>query len=263
MTSIRLMSAADNVVETARVAGADLESEASNASGLESRLVSFQSPDGALRGSFRVEGCQVVDADISLKFPKWNKGSAFKTTLGSFTLNQVLNSSISVHTALGQLRRLAATCEQHHLTAAALSQHVSQICSEVTQSLRFAMRHLLTPPCDKLFPHAEPSLNLAFQPTLPVDMIVEFTVENKDIIISAYQLAVLTQAPTKPPLRQAVKGSPVGLTFQVVLHGVPHLVEVVDFAQVACPCQYETAVARIYNSIQLCCELTEKIRVLT
>jgi len=233
---------------------------------LESRLVSFQSSDGAIKGSFRVEGCQVIDADLLVKFPKWNKGAAFKTAVSAYAIHQVLNASVAVKAALRQLRLLpaAATAALDPAVAASPTPAVRALVHsvrDILSALRVAMRLLLAPG-EKQFPFPDQTLNFAFQPPLPIDVLVEFTVEKQEIVVVAYQLAVLTQAPTKAPVRQHLwAGSPIGIVFQVVLHGVPHLVEVVDFAQVACPCQYTGAVAGIYTAIQLCSELLEKARL--
>eukprot|EP00026_Physarum_polycephalum_P007766 Phypoly_transcript_07832.p1 GENE.Phypoly_transcript_07832~~Phypoly_transcript_07832.p1 ORF type:complete len:450 (+),score=54.87 Phypoly_transcript_07832:194-1543(+) len=186
------------------------------------KLASFDTQEG-LKGFISVGGWSISSAEITAKFPKWNKGVPHKATVSNahpWRLYQLQNAYNFVKMTLNELNLLIRQCETvqyksqeisspnlnnnsnsnftsstfnspNSLTQQTALAAVNKVVGQVSKWITLARDSLMLPNKSLLFPY---SLNnqgfQGFHPPLPQDLHIEFNICNSEIIISVYALYV-------------------------------------------------------------------------
>eukprot|EP01114_Cavostelium_apophysatum_P022958 TRINITY_DN8490_c0_g1_i1.p1 TRINITY_DN8490_c0_g1~~TRINITY_DN8490_c0_g1_i1.p1 ORF type:complete len:393 (-),score=40.05 TRINITY_DN8490_c0_g1_i1:28-1185(-) len=223
----------------------------------DAQVVIFESSDGLVKGSCRVEGWNVTEAEIFLRSSKYNKSSVFKTTVSvgnPLKMSQIYDSYNLIKLSLRSLSEL----ESFYSDSKKISySQVSRSVEQISDSLRSALDELLFP-SKELFPNYTPS-NMAFQPPLPQEFVLYFSINNKELVISTYCIHPVTTTSLKTSVQQSHL-SPLGQVFQYKRSGTKQLVEVLDYAQVNAGLnKLQSAYSQIERAYQLMAELKDKI----
>jgi len=149
--------------------------------------ISFESSDGLIKGHLRIESCNIAEADFVIKSSKWNKNLPFKSTINPvnpFHLTQLGNSVNFVNITLSCMKEI-------EILSSSLIREVKdifKIIQEALNNLKYAMEELLLPP-SSMFPRNSSTIMdyvLLFQPNLPSDLILEFSIQNNQIFITVH-----------------------------------------------------------------------------
>eukprot|EP01103_Thecamoeba_quadrilineata_P011935 TRINITY_DN2963_c0_g1_i2.p1 TRINITY_DN2963_c0_g1~~TRINITY_DN2963_c0_g1_i2.p1 ORF type:complete len:263 (+),score=43.73 TRINITY_DN2963_c0_g1_i2:56-844(+) len=157
-----------------------------------SRLISFETPLGNLKGFVSIEGWIVKEAELNLKINK-NVLKTKITNLHPWILSQIQNAYNYIQMARSELNNLL----QEIMTNHSLS-YFQKGLDEISTLITKARQDLILPnknrfPTKLLMPH------LIFQPQLPQDVIIEIGVRNNQLVVTAY---VLTAKSKRSPSHQ-------------------------------------------------------------
>jgi hypothetical protein len=241
----------------------------------DSKVIPFESLDKCLKGSVTIEGWHITAADLDISFPKWNKGVSFHTTITSSTpwrLTQLQNAYNFLNLALRELDRITLVpspsptppsstetsfndIPQQHLKVA------YRLIEQISTWIKNAQDQILLPSRTTFLN----SLNtrFAFHPQLPKELVVEFGIANKELVISAYLLKAVP-----PPSKSKGATGPTTTTGQTkttfFLRNENQHFQIIDQTQVECSLKkLDTIYALIQQAYEHCTEFEEKVVALS
>lgn len=112
------------------------------------RLISFETPEGTLKGFVNVAGWSVSEAEIVVKFPKWNKNVPYKAAISAthpWRLTQLQNAYNSIRATIDELQLLVDECERFRVKALS-NLHPNLILPHSHTSLQLSPRSSNKPP---------------------------------------------------------------------------------------------------------------------
>jgi len=156
------------------------------------KLSSFETPEGTLRGHISVSGWSISEAEIQVRFPKWNKNAPHKASISAthpWRLVQLQNAYNFIKMTFVELDALISKSERCLLNPdsvafPAVSKMVRQVSDWLTQA-----RQSLMIPSKNLFPN-NLLTTTGFHPPLPQELHIEFSVCDSEIIVSVYALYI-------------------------------------------------------------------------
>eukprot|EP01121_Diplochlamys_sp_Union-15-3_P006429 TRINITY_DN1691_c0_g1_i1.p1 TRINITY_DN1691_c0_g1~~TRINITY_DN1691_c0_g1_i1.p1 ORF type:complete len:346 (-),score=78.82 TRINITY_DN1691_c0_g1_i1:64-1050(-) len=178
----------------------------------DQRIVQFKSVDGVtLTGFLILDGVNVSEAELNVKFQKWNKNLPFKTSVKAshpyripqlYSLLNLMEEGVSeIDAVFNDFGPDFSTFDI--VTAEKVTTMLHKIIVNAQKQLVSAPRHKIPKPLP-------PSHQ--FSPSLRKDLVVEFGIYNKSVVVT-----VLTIAPVKDTLEKDKKGS----TLKIVNASVP------------------------------------------
>ncbi|KJE98396.1 hypothetical protein CAOG_008356, partial [Capsaspora owczarzaki ATCC 30864] len=157
----------------------------------------------SVKGFAMLEGSRIIKADVTVRFSKWNKSLPISTSITSkepWILSQIQNATNYVQLALSELDDSSL---QHGLFHT--REQVQSVMDRVMAFLRKAQDQLLFQ--SNLFPYNIDDLQLnAFNPRLPADLFVDFSINYAALNVSVYACTLLgTNQPARKPSSVARK----------------------------------------------------------
>jgi len=221
----------------------------------DSRILQFKSADGSMTGFLVIEGFNISEAEINVKFQKWNKGNAQKSSIKSnnpFRLSQLYNLvkflELAVSDIDGVFEEFGPSFDTLNLFAA------RQILATLSQRIIKAQDQLIFPTKTKL-PKNIPPQN-RFQPSAPKELVIEFEIVNKEIQILAYIIAPIISP------KQEKDHKPVIATFQDSAHIPYYIQEQLDF-QIAQIKKLQTISTFLDAAYTSCSDLDDQVVTLS
>jgi len=225
----------------------------------ESDLI-FMRDEEAFKGHIRIEGWHIVEAELVVKSQKWNKAVPFKTQIHPHTPLKL----VQIHNAFNYLKlALSSVYELELAIRSSDCELLAMISKKISESLQFAMQELINQ-SKNVFPKETLNSTLVFQPPLPPDLVIEFTLKEKKLIATVHCLHAISYTPPKPNEKTEIQlnTSPVGLIHQYKRHGTTYWVEVVDFVESLCPTNnFNEIYALIDTTYKLLADFRDKIVV--
>jgi len=139
-----------------------------------------------------LEGCDIAEAELIIKFAKWHKGQAFRTQIrgaSPLTLPQVKSCWVMCREILESLRHLENSLDPVPRAVEAFKE-ITLIFDRLVQA-----RDALVIPSGANFPKHFLSVQ-AFTPPLPADLLLDLKIKNKAIIVMAAALKPIPKPTT-------------------------------------------------------------------
>jgi len=230
--------------------------------------MSLKLNDTLIKGNLRLEGWSITTADFSFQSQKWNKNQPFRTqiTVGSpLRLSQIHNAFNHLKVCLNYLQEIEAQSGALDTTLNAVMQNLNKLVEQAAYSIKLARDEILLPNRN-LFPQTtfasiHSTQPTVFQPSLPQDLVVELSVNNRQLVISVFFLHAMTNPPPNQ-LQSSNKanGTSVGKTYKCVSQGSKYWAEVVDQIQISCQADIlDLMFSQINSAYELCIDLRDKI----
>ena len=159
------------------------------------QYITVESTDGIFKGQMRIEGFNIAESELVVKSNKWNKGTQYKTTvnpLNPFKITQLNNAFNYLKQTIIHLNE----CQHYVDNMNSIKDDVTKITNILKyvdlmeDCLKLSMDQLLLPSTNS-FPRNLTMVYqpvLAFQPPLPLDLIIDITIQNKLLLLNCYCL---------------------------------------------------------------------------
>jgi hypothetical protein len=217
--------------------------------------IPFESQDKILKGSLAVSGWHVTDGEIEINFPKTansKTNTATKTHVNPsepWKLTQIQNSANFMRLALEELERIDRATEHYTRMDHFHAVLASKLIGRVSEHIKSASDQLLLPSRTTFLTSLH--TQFTFKPPLPRELVLEFSVAHKMVLVSSYLLT---------PIATPKKGAAPSTKTTFFLRQQNQHFEIADQTQIECQSPLlDQLFDMIQLSYQLCAEYQEKL----
>eukprot|EP01100_Stratorugosa_tubuloviscum_P013384 TRINITY_DN6671_c0_g1_i1.p1 TRINITY_DN6671_c0_g1~~TRINITY_DN6671_c0_g1_i1.p1 ORF type:complete len:345 (-),score=143.92 TRINITY_DN6671_c0_g1_i1:52-1086(-) len=234
----------------------------------QSKVITFQTSQGTLKGFIRLGGWTINEAEFSVKFPKHRSFKTAISYLKPYSIVQIQNAFNFVEQArvrLQQQQMMANREQGSNIHVKSILSNYKNKLDEIYESLCNARQELVLLPKigqrNSLLTSAS-----AFNPSLPSDVIIEIAVKNKQLVITVNALQFKNKGSientiiSSSPFTIVSSNSSSSIGHTLKLGNSNTLVEIVDQAEVCCNIPIlDEVVLLIDQALYFTSDLREKI----